>query len=648
MAPMWTPERERLLLDLCGEIGDEDTSLFDRAEERAERFDGYRENRAQDASAAHASVAAITDNIPLGQPILLGHHSARRARKDAERIENGMRKAVNLWETSQYWQRRAKAALLHAQYKELPDVRHRRIKKIEADLRKQQRTKAQAEQALALWLADDLTHDDAVRLAGSALGSFYVSRVAGDKQDFSQSPSAYSVLTNSYPTLYAQRTVAEVVDEAKKVFPRIIAYANSWISHYENRIAYERAMLDEQGGLVAESVDMVPGGRVLVRGEWLTIIRITKKAGKVVSVTTNARFVPVRGIEEIKGYQAPTAEVASAVASVTKLPPMCNYPSPDFVEMTMQEWKQIHDDYKGSRELGKGAAKPRYESRALVCTVAENVGRHRVRFCIEQSALRGVYITDQKRKDPPTIAEDAPVQAPAIPAPEKVLSEVARAVPDNSYPQLDALRQQLKAGVKVVTAPQLFPTPADLADRMVKLAKVRDHDRILEPSAGTGRIIDALRRTGLCMHIVAVEINTTLAQTLHNTYWNQVTDVPQEVEVIPHDFLELKSNIGEFDCILMNPPFANADDIKHIQYAFTMLKPGGCLVAICANGSRQNAQLRPFVEKHRGIWEVLPTNTFAESGTGVNTVLLKVTAPDEEPLPTPANGLTTPTQQSLF
>jgi hypothetical protein len=37
----WTPSRADLLLELCGEIGDEDTSLVERAEERADRFDSY-------------------------------------------------------------------------------------------------------------------------------------------------------------------------------------------------------------------------------------------------------------------------------------------------------------------------------------------------------------------------------------------------------------------------------------------------------------------------------------------------------------------------------------------------------------------------------------------------------------------------------
>src|SRR5580704_4344107 len=75
VAPMWTPDREDLLIELCGEIGDEDKSLAERADERAERFEDYSESRANDAETARAAVAAIADNIPFGQPILVGHHS---------------------------------------------------------------------------------------------------------------------------------------------------------------------------------------------------------------------------------------------------------------------------------------------------------------------------------------------------------------------------------------------------------------------------------------------------------------------------------------------------------------------------------------------------------------------------------------------
>ena len=101
VAPAWNPSREDFLIEMCGEIGDEDTTLVDRAEERADRFEDYSDKRRDEAVRAHAAVERICDGIPLGQPILVGHHSEKRARRDADRITNGMRKAVNLWETSE-------------------------------------------------------------------------------------------------------------------------------------------------------------------------------------------------------------------------------------------------------------------------------------------------------------------------------------------------------------------------------------------------------------------------------------------------------------------------------------------------------------------------------------------------------------------
>src|SRR6516162_9759127 len=163
VAPMWTPDREDLLLELCGEIGDEDTSLVERQEQRAERFEELSDKRQADADRAKAAVDAIADQIPLGQPILVGHHSERHARRHAEQIENGMRRAVNLWKTSKYWADRAAGAIRHAKYKELPAVRARRIKTIEADRRKAVRTQEGFKKSLAFWSTEGLTREAALR-----------------------------------------------------------------------------------------------------------------------------------------------------------------------------------------------------------------------------------------------------------------------------------------------------------------------------------------------------------------------------------------------------------------------------------------------------------------------------------------------------
>src|SRR5437879_2478453 len=53
----------------------------------------------------------------------------------SSRLDNGMRRAVKMWETASYWKSRAAGAIAAAKYKERPDVRARRIKGIEADIR---------------------------------------------------------------------------------------------------------------------------------------------------------------------------------------------------------------------------------------------------------------------------------------------------------------------------------------------------------------------------------------------------------------------------------------------------------------------------------------------------------------------------------
>ena len=116
IASMWTPARADLCIELAGEIGDDHSRLIDRAEDRAERFDDYRDKRTDEAERAAAQARRVADGIPFGQPILVGHHAERHARKDAERMQNGMRKAVQAFDTADYWKRRAVAAIQHAKY----------------------------------------------------------------------------------------------------------------------------------------------------------------------------------------------------------------------------------------------------------------------------------------------------------------------------------------------------------------------------------------------------------------------------------------------------------------------------------------------------------------------------------------------------
>lgn len=82
-------------------------ALRQRAESRAERFGGYAASAEANSERAFKAVHEIADNIPLGQPILVGHHSERHARRDAQRIEDGMRKGIDEADRAAGWKGRA-------------------------------------------------------------------------------------------------------------------------------------------------------------------------------------------------------------------------------------------------------------------------------------------------------------------------------------------------------------------------------------------------------------------------------------------------------------------------------------------------------------------------------------------------------------
>ncbi len=284
VAPAWTPGREDVLLSLAGEIEDEDSTLAERQEARAERFTGYSGKRASESAQALDEVERLAAMIPPGQPILVGHHSERRARRDAQRIENGMKRAVMLFERAEYWEERARSALLHAKYKERPDVRWRRIKKIEADLRKAEKTIAQSQKYLTMWRAESLDLNMAKLISSydriSACFPLDTYPRPAEKSQYEGSRSLWSALDDDIITTEQAREIAIRCHE------RQIQRQQRWVNHYQNRLIYERAMLDESGGVVTRTQDFEPGGQVFSRGEWLTIIRVNKSNGAVSSVTT--------------------------------------------------------------------------------------------------------------------------------------------------------------------------------------------------------------------------------------------------------------------------------------------------------------------------------------------------------------------------
>ena len=172
---------------------------------------------------------------------------------------------------------------------------------------------------------------------------------------------------------------------------------------------------------------------------------------------------------------------------------------------------------------------------------------------------------------------------------------------------------------------QFFETPNQLASEMVSVVKIDYNDVILEPSAGKGRIINYIIKNCKAENVYAVELESENFKYLKENY--------PSVNVFNGDFLNLTTWFDtismEFDKIIMNPPFSNGQDVKHIFQAWSLLKNNGTLVSIVSESpffreNKLSSEFRNWIKENNVRVESLDSGIFKESGTMVKTRLIVV------------------------
>ncbi|NRQ31222.1 DUF3560 domain-containing protein [Nonomuraea sp. NN258] len=128
------------------EIDDEHRDRAQVLEDRADRLDDRRdalerkaERHAGEAAAAHDRAHQISERFAAGQPILVGHHSERGARRDRKRMDAAMRKSIDEDKAAQSAADRANAVGRQMARSATPAVTRRRIERAEAELRQIQK-----------------------------------------------------------------------------------------------------------------------------------------------------------------------------------------------------------------------------------------------------------------------------------------------------------------------------------------------------------------------------------------------------------------------------------------------------------------------------------------------------------------------------
>ncbi|MBL8440234.1 MAG: hypothetical protein JNK96_03355, partial [Betaproteobacteria bacterium] len=219
-----------------------------------------------------------------------------------------------------------------------------------------------------------------------------------------------------------------------------------------------------------------------------------------------------------------------------------------------------------------------------------------------------------------------------------------------------------------------FPTPAATAQAMIEAADIKEGMSVLEPSAGMGHIAEQIRDVAGVEPDV-IEFSGDRRELLEAKGFNVVGsdfmdmnsrgftygDVfrtpdgtlgvmrgsgglgSNRVGLDPLDAngqpdprraiwtdrdelvgVEKRASNSGYDRIIMNPPFSNRRDAEHVQHAYSLLKPGGRLVAIMGEGvfygqDKKAQAFRDWMESVGGTSEKLEEGTFLDPSLPVNT-----------------------------
>lgn len=172
----------------------------------------------------------------------------------------------------------------------------------------------------------------------------------------------------------------------------------------------------------------------------------------------------------------------------------------------------------------------------------------------------------------------------------------------------------------------LYPTPSEVVELMIKKVSPNNGDRILEPSAGTGNILRKL-----------------MNPYSYNKYEVDVIEPEKELQsnlkelggrLVSEDFLTYNT-FTVYDSIIMNPPFSEGD--KHLLKAISMMRSGGKICCLLNSETLENPfsvyrkdLLRKLDELNAEITDLGQCFKDSERTTDVNISMVYIDIPKSE------------------
>ena len=184
-------------------------------------------------------------------------------------------------------------------------------------------------------------------------------------------------------------------------------------------------------------------------------------------------------------------------------------------------------------------------------------------------------------------------------------------------PQIQAM---LDTGKVEVKRDGYFPTPRAIGLEMADMAWLTPGMRVLEPSAGTGELAEAILEAVPGALLRVAEKDPRRQQVLKDKGLGLLTEGD-------YDFLTY--DVGLWPRIIQNPPFEEGQDIDHVRRAYECLEPGGILVSVMNespffSSHRKDRHFRQWLEMQDHQIIELERGAFKGSGTGVKAKMVVI------------------------
>lgn len=175
-----------------------------------------------------------------------------------------------------------------------------------------------------------------------------------------------------------------------------------------------------------------------------------------------------------------------------------------------------------------------------------------------------------------------------------------------------------------------FPTPVKIVDEMISIAGLKPDSIMLESSAGTGRILDEARKIINSLDkFVVIELNENRQQVLrskgyHVDFGGTFEDSLKDPEIL--------KKLKRCDKVVINPPFKNDMDVKHLLISYMVCADKADVVSILQENSlyydrqihRVFKEFLSLIGKDAYEVKSLPAGSFKSEMTTVDTVIIHI------------------------